>query len=383
MGAFSSKYTTAFLLGVLVVVSIYELPSTHTNLSKFDSKLLFKSIGVIDKLSYSKKDIEEELRREYMIIQDRAENNTHTNKMAIITPALNKTEIKEMVGMNHNGLNEKGNTVALKPAVGGKRLCLIGKPYGYINEKNPGWSNFILAVHHARRIVAKQHGFVVIHAPHHKRFQQLFGPAEDVIFVKKWGKCNNKMTYKKAFYYFPFASYTHFQVYKPVLVEKAKKAMKLYRRLASGKTIVSVHRRWFIESGKTQCKFRMRKCPQFCSGCGDIEFSQRAKGKFEYACYYTEESVRKRFENFIPKDAYIILFTDGQEKSYDSKFTNKDTNHFHVQQVMMSMTDIHIGNPASSVDKLIGAWRWVAKKLTLPRDCYRYDHKHNAKRTAR
>ena len=40
-------------------------------------------------------------------------------------------------------------------------------------------------------------------------------------------------------------------------------------------------------------------------------------------------------------------------------------------------------NPASSVDKLVGAWRWVAKRLTLPRDCYRYDHKHNAKRTAR
>ena len=76
MGAFDSKHTTAFLLGVLVVVSIYELPSTHMNLSKFDSKLLFKNVGVIDELSYSKSDIEEELRREYMIIQDRAENNT-------------------------------------------------------------------------------------------------------------------------------------------------------------------------------------------------------------------------------------------------------------------------------------------------------------------
>ena len=36
MGAFDSKHTTAFLLGVLVVVSLYELPSTHVNLSNFN-----------------------------------------------------------------------------------------------------------------------------------------------------------------------------------------------------------------------------------------------------------------------------------------------------------------------------------------------------------
>ena len=170
--------------------------------------------------------------------------------------------------MKHNGLSEKGNTVALKPAVGGKRLCLIGKPYGYINEKNPGWSNFVLAVHHARRIVTNQHGFVVIHAPHDKRFRRLFGPAEDVIFVKKWGKCDNKMTYKKAFYYFPFPSYTHFQMYKPALVEKAEKAMKLYRQLATGKTIVSVHRRWFMTLFVVlmHLQDRLLQCPWMVSG---------------------------------------------------------------------------------------------------------------------
>ena len=42
------------------------------------------------------------------------------------------------------------------------------------------------------------------------------------------------------------------------------------------------------------------------------------------------------------------------------------------------MSDIHIGNPASSVDKVVGTWRWDRNKTTLPNDCYRYDHKHNA-----
>ena len=67
-----------------------------------------------------------------------------------------------------------------------------------------------------------------------------------------------------------------------------------------------------------------------------------------------------------------------QSKEYDAKFTHRDKEPFQVQQVMMSMSDIHIGNPASSVDKVVGTWRWDRNKTTLPNDCYRYDHKHNA-----
>ena len=110
----------------------------------------------------------------------------------------------------------------------------------------------------------------------------------------------------------------------------------------------------------------------------DIKNYIKNVGTFKYTCHYTEENVRKKFKDEIDKDAFIILFTDGQSKEYDAKFTHRDKEPFQVQQVMMSMSDIHIGNPASSVDKVVGTWRWDRNKTTLPNDCYRYDHKHNA-----
>ena len=117
----------------------------------------------------------------------------------------------------------------------------------------------------------------------------------------------------------------------------------------------------------------MAKCPQFCSKCGNTEYKSKNAGTFKYTCHYTEENVRKKFKDEIDKDAFIILFTDGQSKEYDAKFTHRDKEPFQVQQVMMSMSDIHIGNPASSVDKVVGTWRWDRNKTTLPNDCYRYD----------
>eukprot|EP00944_MAST-04C_sp_MAST-4C-sp1_P011838 g11838.t1 len=159
MRVFDSKYTTAFLLGVLTLVSVYELPSTHVNLSNFNSKQFFRKIWAVDKNGYSKEDIEEELRREYMLIQSRAENKTHGHNVVTSTLVVPEAKLKTEVERNNSGLqiHKTEKTVALKPARGGGRLCLTGKPYGYINENNPGWSNFVLAVHHARRIVASQH----------------------------------------------------------------------------------------------------------------------------------------------------------------------------------------------------------------------------------
>ena len=115
-------------------------------------------------------------------------------------------------------------------------------------------------------------------------------------------------------------------MYKAKFYQKALKAMKKYRDEAGGKQIVSVHRRWFIENGKTQCEVRMKKCPQFCSKCGDREYKSKNVGTFKYTCHYTEENVRKKFKDEIDKDAFIILFTDGQSKEYDA-YDHNDNNH--------------------------------------------------------
>ena len=131
MGLFDSKYTTAFLLGVLTLVSVYELPSTHVNLSKFNSKQFFRKIWAVDKNGYSKEDIEEELRREYMLIQSRAENKTHGHNVVTSTLVVPEAKLKTEVEIERNNsglqIHKTEKTVALKPARGGGRHA-AGEP---------------------------------------------------------------------------------------------------------------------------------------------------------------------------------------------------------------------------------------------------------------
>ena len=387
MKCLNSRRTTGFLIGLIFIIIFYGNNNNNIGPSKHKISFLKNFNKKQNGETYTKKDIDDILYRQFKAIEDRADNN---NNRTEIRKKLRKSLSSTTTTMSNNNktkliLQTKKKQISLPPpektipkARGRLKLCLIGKPYGYLSEKHPGWSNFVLAVHHARRLAAQQESVVVIHSPHSKRFKLLWGGAGDVKFVDHWGKCHKKMTYKSLFYHFPFTSYTHFQMYKAKFYQKALKAMKKYRDEAGGKQIVSVHRRWFIENGKTQCEVRMKKCPQFCSKCGDREYKSKNVGTFKYTCHYTEENVRKKFKDEIDKDAFIILFTDGQSKEYDAKFTHRDKEPFQVQQVMMSMSDIHIGNPASSVDKVVGTWRWDRNKTTLPNDCYRYDHKHNA-----
>lgn len=393
MRLIDSRRTTFFLIALIFLLVFYD--SIHRKKSiPLVNNIVFKKFvyGSREDQTYTKNDIDDILYRRFKQIEDRVENKTKSKNMwqvlrrSPLPPSMNATATRNASNITtssnkHNKIiakRNKDNARTIQKARGSSTtLCLTGKPYGYLSEKHPGWSNFVLAVHHARRIAANAHGVVVIHSPHSKRFQALWDGSEDVMFVKKWKTCHQKWTYKQVFYHFPFTSYTYFQMYKSTLYNKAVKAMEIYRKKANGKQIVSVHRRWFIENGKTQCEQRMKNCPQFCTMCGDLKFNNDNKGTYKYACHYTEENVRAKFKDEINDDAMIILFTDGQSESYDSKFTNRDRHQFQVQQVMMSLTDVHIGNPASSVDKVVGTWRWDMNKTTLPKDCYRYDHKHN------
>jgi hypothetical protein len=258
-------------------------------------------------------------------------------------------------------------------------LCLIGKPYGYQNEANPGNSNFVLALSHALKY-AKTVGkgvIVLVHKPFGSRYRLIFGEP-DVQFlqlVERWpSKCTYKMTYKKSFYKFPFTEYTPILRLKDVYTAAAKKKIAEYRIMARGAKLVSVHRRWFIESGETRCMKRFERCPQFCTGCKEGGLAMTTKHYYSFSCTYTEKSVKDRFSTALPANAYIILFTDGQNPALDRQFEHIDKQRFFIQLAMMSMTDIHIENPASSIGKIVHSWRHQKKLPTFPRECYNYEH---------
>eukprot|EP00505_MAST-04D_sp_SCG-Rhode-Island_P001086 Stramenopile-MAST_4_protein_1086 len=262
---------------------------------------------------------------------------------------------------------------AVKPLT--TTICVTGKPYGYQNENNPGWCNFILAVSHALRFGRTVGGKVLLHTPHSKRWSKLYGihtEDMDVEYVRTFSRCTHKITYKEAFYKFDFKTFTEIPHFQDSIKQKAIAAITKYKKSAPGRKLVSVHRRWFIEQGRSHCVERHQKCPQFCTGCKAGGHANRHPGYYNFACTYTEETVRDRFKTVIPANAIIILMTDGQNKDLDKRFKHIDTNSFFVQLEMMAMTDIHIESPASSIGKIVGTWRHTRKLPTYPNECYAY-----------
>ena len=122
----------------------------------------------------------------------------------------------------------------------------------------------------------------------------------------------------------------------------------------------------------TMCKDRFKRCPQFCTGCKEGGLAMRSPQYYSFACDYTEAAVKNRFSSVLPANIFVILFTDGKNPTLDNQFQHIDKQKFFVQLAMMSMTDIHIENPASSIGKIVHSWRHLRNLPTMPKECYTY-----------
>jgi hypothetical protein len=63
-----------------------------------------------------------------------------------------------------------------------------------------------------------------------------------------------------------------------------------------------------------------------------------------------------------------LLFTDGQRPALDRTFPRRDSHPFRIQVAMMTLAAHHVGNPASSIDFLVAAWR--SHLRVHPRSCF-------------
>jgi hypothetical protein len=73
----------------------------------------------------------------------------------------------------------------------------------------------------------------------------------------------------------------------------------------------------------------------------------------------------------------VVLFTDGQVPALDRTFPNISKHSFPVQSWMMALSDVHYGNPFSTVDTVVYFWRMALSKATgsdniemRPKTCY-------------
>ena len=75
----------------------------------------------------------------------------------------------------------------------------------------------------------------------------------------------------------------------------------------------------------------------------------------------------------LPVVGNVTLFTDGQNKAMDATYSTVDGHPLMVQLWMMVLSDMHVGNPKSSMDYLVWMWKQAhgpSGWKMYPRDCY-------------
>lgn len=102
---------------------------------------------------------------------------------------------------------------------------------------------------------------------------------------------------------------------------------------------ISVHRRWL----EGQCHMRANIANHFCVSKKGV--------RVENTCDIAYTDIMN------PNGHKVVLFTDGQQRRFDSTFPHVDDHSFHVQMWMMTQSTVHYGNPVSSVDMVINHWR--------------------------
>ena len=127
-----------------------------------------------------------------------------------------------------------------------------------------------------------------------------------------------------------------------------------------GPHFVSVHRRWLEGT-----------CPKRILSHGWARCEHMSDDELETICTWTESDIRSALHAEGIRGAStwpIVLFTDSQQPEEDNTFSHIDRHDFNVAIAMMTMSDVHFGNPASSVDHILSIWR--TKGRMLPSHCW-------------
>ena len=113
-------------------------------------------------------------------------------------------------------------------------------------------------------------------------------------------------------------------------------------------SFVSVHRRWHPHCVNQDTNF----IQDFCA----VHIQPHSAHQ---ACRYTESFVKKQLKLEFPNGANrkIVSFSDNSWFSKTNQFQHEDSNQFHLQMVLMSISHVHYGNPASSIDYVVQHWR--------------------------
>lgn len=200
----------------------------------------------------------------------------------------------------------------------------------------------------------------------HHMYSTTFELHPDIVLLPKTElpllpeRCLTTLTGKDAFFLRggPYHYKNYFLREVTELVPKQEirqKAMDVISSDYHNRSFISVHRRWLEDSCYERAQLR--------KNFGSVESCTTEE--MVRACNFTFPGIPN------PNNRTLVLLTDGQMPSMDQTFPIQDKQNLNVQMWMMTQSETHYGNPASSVDWVVMHWRRSLGKLSMePAACY-------------
>jgi hypothetical protein len=197
-------------------------------------------------------------------------------------------------------------------------------------------------------------------------YETFLDPRPDIRF-NYTGPCIQNVTPKEIFQYYKF-DMRRIMKYLQVLIPKVVYRDAAHAAMASlARPITTVHRRDLDGKcvGYAQ-NYTSMVCPNYRAARRELSVRQMVDiCRWEYKMLATET-----------QGSTVVLLTDGQVPALDRTFPYISNHSFPVQAWMMALSDVHYGNPFSTVDLIVHFWRVGLGKATTtrPSPCYRPEY---------
>ena len=104
-----------------------------------------------------------------------------------------------------------------------------------------------------------------------------------------------------------------------------------------------------------------------------VKRSMRTKELLD-TCNYDYKMIQGNHKEDLEQNkSVVVLCTDQQVPELDDTFPIRSNYSFPVEAWMMAKSDVHYGNPHSTVDLVVAIWRTGLHRRTHPEQCYEDD----------
>ena len=91
-------------------------------------------------------------------------------------------------------------------------------------------------------------------------------------------------------------------------------------------------------------------------------------------CNYNYSMIHNKHKQDLEQNkSVVVLCTDQQVPQLDDTFPIRSNYSFPVEAWIMAKSDVHYGNPHSTVDLVVAVWRTGQNRRTQPEQCYEED----------